>query len=188
MQWRNTDSYYGLVAQLLHWSVVVLILTQFTLAMIFHDMPLGLEKIAWIVRHKAVGMTILGLACIRLLWRLFNPVPALPAGMKPYERWGAHASHALLYILIFAIPLSGWIMSSLAGIPVGYFGLFEIPVLMPADKTLVETSKQVHGILNFILVITACLHIGAAFYHHGFKKDDVLLRMLPGVLKRRNET
>ncbi len=188
MQWRNTDSYYGLVAQFLHWSVVLLIITQFCLVLIFHDMPLGLEKIAWIVRHKAVGMTILGLACIRLLWRLFNPPPPLPAHMKPYERWGAHASHAFLYILIFAIPLSGWVMSSLAGIPVGYFGLFDIPVLMAPDKTLVEPSKQVHEVLNFILVATACLHIGAAFYHHGFKQDDVLIRMLPGVLKRRDKS
>src|SRR5688500_9014251 len=178
MQWRNTDNSYGLVAQFLHWSVVALIVTQYGLVLIFSDMPLGLEKIAWIVRHKAVGMTILGLACIRLLWRLFNPAPPLPAHMKPYERWGAHASHALLYILIFTIPLSGWVMSSLAGIPVGYFGLFDIPVLMPPDKTLVSVSKQVHVILNLILVATACLHIGAAFYHHGFKKDDVLLRML----------
>lgn len=184
MQWRNTDTYYGAVAQLLHWSVVVLIVTQYGLAMIFQDMPLGLEKIAWIVRHKAVGMTILGLACIRLLWRLFNPPPPLPAHMRSHQRWLAHASHALLYILIFAIPLSGWIMSSLAGIPVSYFGLFDIPVLMPPDKTLVDASKQVHQILNFILVIMASLHIGAAFYHHGFKQDDVLIRMLPGVLRR----
>jgi cytochrome b561 len=187
MQWRNTDNSYGLVAQFLHWSVVVLIVTQYGLVLIFSDMPLGLEKIAWIVRHKAVGMTILGLACIRLLWRLFNPAPPLPAHMKPYERWGAHASHALLYILIFTIPLSGWVMSSLAGIPVGYFGLFDIPVLMPPDKTLVAASKQVHLILNFILAMTACLHIGAAFYHHGFKKDDVLIRMLPGALKRHDQ-
>jgi cytochrome b561 len=186
MEWRNTNSYYGLVAQLLHWSVVVLIVVQFSLVLVFHDMPLGLEKIAWIVRHKAVGMTVLALALVRLLWRLFNPPPPLPGHMKPYERWVAHASHALLYILIFAIPLSGWVMSSLAGIPIGYFGLFEIPVLIPPDKTLVEASKQVHGALNLMLVIMACLHIGAAFYHHGFKRDDVLIRMLPGVLIRRN--
>jgi cytochrome b561 len=187
MQWRNTDSYYGLVAQFLHWSVVLLILTQFCLVLIFHDMPLGLEKIGWIVRHKAVGMTVLALACIRLTWRLFNPAPPLPAHMKRHERLLAHASHALLYILIFAIPLSGWIMSSLAGIPVGYFGLFNIPVLLAPDKTLVDASKEVHEILNFALVAMACLHIGAAFYHHGFKQDDVLTRMLPSALLRRDK-
>lgn len=187
MKWRNTESYYGLAAQLLHWSVVVLILVQYGLVLIFHDMPLGLEKIAWIVRHKAVGMTILALACIRLLWRLFNPAPPLPAHMKQYQRALAHGSHALLYILIFAIPLSGWVMSSLAGIPVSYFGLFDIPVLMAPDKTLVEASKEVHEILNLVLVVTASLHIGAAFYHHGFKQDDVLVRMLPGVLMRRDK-
>ena len=186
MEWRNTDGYYGLTAQLLHWSVVALIVIQFGLVLIFHDMPLGLEKIAWIVRHKAVGMTILVLAIVRLSWRLFNPPPPLPVHMKPYERRLAHASHVSLYILIFAIPLSGWVMSSLAGIPVSYFGLFDIPVLTRPDKALVEASKQVHEILNVILVITACLHIGAAFYHHGFKRDDVLTRMLPGVLIRRN--
>lgn len=187
MQWRNTESYYGGVAQFLHWSVLVLILIQYSLVLIFEDMPLGLEKIAWIVRHKAVGMTVLALACIRLVWRLFNPPPPLPAHMKAYERRLAHASHALLYILIFSIPLSGWVMSSLAGIPVSYFGLFEIPVLTAPDKTLVETSKQVHFWLNSLLAVVASLHIGAAFYHHGFKQDDVLIRMLPGVLTRRDK-
>ncbi|HEY3486476.1 MAG TPA: cytochrome b [Gammaproteobacteria bacterium] len=186
MQWRNTNDYYGLAAQFFHWLIVVLIATQFILVLIFHDMPLGLEKIAWIVRHKAVGMTILALACLRLTWRLLNPVPVLPADMKSYERWLAHASHALLYILIFAIPLSGWIMSSLAGIPVSYFGLFDIPVLMAPDKTLVAASKEVHEALSIVLGVTACLHIGAAFYHHGFKQDNVLNRMLPGILLRRN--
>lgn len=187
MKWRNTENYYGLVAQLLHWSVVALILIQYGLVLIFHDMPLGLEKIAWIVRHKAVGMTVLALACSRLAWRLFNPPPPLPVHMQPYQRVLAHASHALLYILIFAIPLSGWVMSSLAGIPVSYFGLFDIPVLMAPDKSLVEASKQVHEILNLALAVTASLHIGAAFYHHGFKHDDVLIRMLPGVLMRRDK-
>jgi cytochrome b561 len=104
--------------------------------------------------------------------------------MKSYERWLAHTSHALLYILIFAIPLSGWIMSSLAGIPVGYFGWFDIPVLMPADKALVAASKDAHQILNILLVAVAAMHIAAAFYHHGFKKDNVLNRMLPAILIR----
>jgi cytochrome b561 len=179
MQWRNSETRYGVVAQSLHWLIVLLILTQFLLADTFKDLPLGMEKINWIVRHKALGITILLLACIRLGWRLFNPAPPLPAHMRPYERWLAHASHALLYALIFAIPLSGWIMSSLANIPVSYFGLFDIPIIVAPDKTLVDASKEVHEILNVTLVGLVCLHIAAALYHHFVRKDDVLTRMLP---------
>jgi cytochrome b561 len=179
MQWRNTGNRYGAIAQSLHWLVVLLILTQFLLADTFKDLPLGMEKITWIVRHKAVGMTILLLACLRLGWRLFNPAPPLPAHMRPYERWAAHGSHFLLYALIFAIPLSGWLMSSFANIPVSYFGWFDIPIIAAPNKAWVDTSKEVHEILNLVLIGVVCLHIAAALFHHFIRKDDVLIRMLP---------
>lgn len=179
MQFRNTEARFGAVAQLFHWTIVALIITQFTLAQIFDGMKLGKEKIDLIVRHKEIGMTILMLAVLRLVWRLMNPAPVLPSTLKPYEKMLARATHFLLYFLIFAIPLSGWIMSSAANIPVSYFGVFNFPDLTGADKSLVKTTKTIHEILTISLLVVASLHVLAALKHHFILKDDVLLRMLP---------
>lgn len=179
MQLRNTEARFGAVAQLFHWLIVALIVAQYVLAQIFEDMPLGMAKIKMIGYHKAVGMTILMLALLRLIWRWMNPVPKLPATLKSYERRLAHLSHFLLYLLIFAIPLSGWIMSSVANIPVSYFGAFTFPDLVGPDKSLVDPVKEVHEILNIILLVVAAAHIAAALKHHFILKDDVLRRMLP---------
>lgn len=179
MQFRNTETRFGAVAQFFHWAIVALIITQYVLAQIFEDMPLGMAKIKMIGNHKAVGMTILMLAVLRLIWRWMNPVPALPGTLKPYERRLAHISHILLYLLIFAIPISGWIMSSVANIPVSYFGLFSFPDLLGEDKSLVDPVKEVHEILNVILLVTVMVHVAAALKHHFILKDDVLKRMLP---------
>lgn len=180
MQFRNTATRFGAIAQFFHWIIVALIITQYVLVQIFEDMPLGMAKIKMIGNHKAVGMTILMLAVLRLIWRWANPVPELPGTLKPYERRLAHISHILLYLLIFAIPVSGWIMSSVANIPVSYFGLFAFPNLVGADKSWVDPVKEVHEILNVMLLITVAIHVAAALKHHFILKDDVLKRMLPG--------
>lgn len=179
MQIRNTRERFGAVAQALHWAIVILILAQFVLASIFEDMPTGLDKIEMVVRHKTVGMTILMLAIVRLIWRIANPVPPLPNHQKTWERWLAHSVHGLLYLLIFAIPLSGWIMSSLAGVPVDYFGWFDFPDLVTKNKAWVEAAEQTHETLGKALIAVAVLHVAGALKHHFVDKDDVLLRMLP---------
>src|SRR5579864_9318446 len=108
MSIRNTPARWGHVTQLLHWVIVVLIIVQVILANIAEDLPLGSKKIAMYARHKSVGITILGLAVIRLLWRWANPTPALPSTLKPYERALAGLTHVGLYRLLFARPLTGW--------------------------------------------------------------------------------
>lgn len=178
MQFRNTEIRFGVVAQFFHWAIVALIITQYTLVEIFDDMPLGMAKIRMIGYHKAVGMTVLMLAVPRLIWRWINPVPTLPGNLKPYERHLAHISHFLLYLLIFAIPLSGWIMSSVAKIPVSYFGWFTFPDFIGQHKSLVDPVKEVHEVLNVILLVTVTVHVAAALKHHFILKDDVLKRML----------
>lgn len=179
MQFRNSEARFGAVAQLFHWLIVALIVTQYVLVQIFEDMPLGMAKIKMIGNHKAVGMTVLMLAVLRLIWRWANPVPPLPGTLKSYERRLAHISHILLYVLIFSIPLSGWIMSSVANIPVSYFGLFTFPDLVGPNKSLVDQVKEVHEILNVILLVTVAVHVAAALKHHFILKDNVLKRMLP---------
>lgn len=179
MPLRNTTLRWGSLAQLFHWMVVALVITQFALVTLAEDLPLGGQKIALILRHKSVGITILMLAVLRLAWRWMNPSPALPDTLKPYERFLARFTHAALYVLLFAMPLSGWMMSSARNFTVSWFGLFELPNLAGQDKGLYESLHETHEILAAALIVIAVLHLLAALKHHFFLKDDVLRRMLP---------
>jgi cytochrome b561 len=178
MALTNTLTKWGAVSKTLHWLIVVLIIVQYTLAEAADDLT-GYGKLVTLSRHKSLGLTILGLAILRLLWRWVNPTPELPAGMKPWERWAAKLSHFGLYTLLFAIPVAGWMLSSASNFPVSWFGLVRLPDLVPADKGLQELFHDVHEGLFKILVALAVVHIAAALKHHFWKKDDVLKRMLP---------
>src|SRR5258708_17865588 len=103
---------YTGVAQLFHWLIAGLVITQFILGWMAEDLPLGAHKLALFARHKSFGMTVLMLAILRLLWRLKNPPPALPPGMTSLERGLARASHAGFYVLLFAKPMTWWLMLS----------------------------------------------------------------------------
>ena len=185
MSWqlKNTALRWGSLARLFHWVIVVLIITQFVLANMAEDLPLGMAKLATLARHKSVGITILALAVLRLLWRLYNRnSPPLPATLKPYQKGLAHLTHYGLYLLLFAMPLSGWMMSSAKNYPVSWFGFFTLPNLVQPDEGVFEFMKSTHGVLAGTLVVIATLHVLAALYHHFMKKDDVLKRMLPFTL------
>jgi cytochrome b561 len=181
MALRNTRERWGSLAMAFHWAIVILILTQFVLANMAEGLPLGMAKLATLARHKSVGITILGLAMLRLGWRISNRgnSPPLPADLKGYERFLAHLTHEGLYLLLFALPLSGWAMSSAKNYPVSWFRLVTLPDLVRPDEGLFEVLKTTHGILAGTLVALATLHILAAFQHHFIRKDNVLLRMLP---------
>jgi cytochrome b561 len=176
---RNTTRRWGAVAQLLHWLIVALVITQFTLATLFDDLPAGARKLTLLARHKSVGITILMLAVLRLAWRWTNTTPPLPDTLKPWERSLARLTHALLYLLLFAVPLAGWMMSSARGFPVSWFGLFTLPDLVPKNKALYEVLVTTHGALAWTLGVVAIVHMLAALKHHFVLKDDVLRRMLP---------
>lgn len=176
---RNTTARWGAVAQLLHWVIVALIITQFVLATISNSLPLGMTKLAVLARHKSVGITILMLAVIRLVWRWMNPTPALPTTLKSYERLLAKITHAILYALLFIMPLSGWMMSSARNFPVSWFGMVQLPDLVSQSRPLYDALHTFHVSLAWLLVGVAVLHIAAALKHHLVLKDDVLRRMLP---------
>jgi cytochrome b561 len=176
---RNTAQRWGAIAQLLHWLIVALIITQFTLATLFDDLPPGARKLALLARHKSVGITILMLAVLRLAWRWANPKPPLPDTLRPWERTLARFTHALLYALLVAVPLAGWTMSSARGFPVSWFGFFTLPDLVPKNKPLYEVLMTTHAVLAWTLGVVAVIHMLAALKHHFVHKDDVLRRMLP---------
>jgi cytochrome b561 len=179
MPLRNTAHRWGVLSQLFHWLIVALIALQVTLASLADDLPPGVKKLTLLARHKSVGITILMLVILRLLWRSLNLTPLLPTTLRPYERLLARLTHAALYVLLFAMPLSGWMMSSARGFPVSWFGFFTLPDLVPKDKSLYEALLTTHEVLAWVLAAVVALHVAAALKHHFMLRDDVLRRMLP---------
>ena len=181
---RNTIESWGTPAKLLHWIMAVLVLAQFALgwtAANWRLSPLKLELFVW---HKSVGILVLGLLLLRILWRLANPTPAMPADAPVWERRAARASHGLLYLLLIAMPVTGWIVNSAANIPFRIFWLIPLPAIVePAERTA-DLAKWAHLMLFVALSATLLIHIGAALRHHYVKRNDVLARMLPGGRKR----
>jgi cytochrome b561 len=176
---QSSPTRYGAVAQAFHWLIAALVVTQFTLAYMADDLPIGAHKLALLARHKSFGMTVLMLAILRLLWRLKNPPPELPDHMTPWERKLARATHIAFYVLLFAMPLTGWLMSSAKNYSVSWFGLFTWPNLIGKNETAFDILRSTHDTLSAILLTIAILHILAALKHHFWNKDNVLLRMLP---------
>jgi cytochrome b561 len=175
---RNTRSSWGVLSKSLHWLIVLLIITQWSIAEYAHDLSLA-KKIPVLNVHKSIGITILALAVIRLVWRWMNPVPELASKTRPWERVLAHLSHLLLYALIFAMPLSGWLMTSAKNVPVSWFKLFQLPDLVGPDPALGESMKHLHHVLFDVLLGVAVVHVLGALKHAIIDRNDVLKRMLP---------
>ncbi len=184
MPTRTEPARYGVPAQVFHWVIAVLIVTQFVLARLSQDLPLGAHKLALLARHKSVGMTILMLAILRLVWRLTHPAPPLPAAMRRLERRAARATHVAFYVLLFAMPLTGWMMSTAKNYSVSWFGLFTWPNLIGKNEDAFNFLRTTHDLLSDALFAIAVLHILAALKHHFWDRDDVLMRMLPFTRRR----
>jgi len=183
MQFKNSNDRYGMVAQLLHWSIVVLIVTQFVLATQAEDTTSLLQKAKILTTHKSVGMTIFMLAILRLGWRVANPVPAEIPTIKLWQQRAASVTHWALYALILLTPLAGWLMSSAKNYSVSWFSLFTFPNMVAPDEALYKLLRLLHGVLARTIFFVALLHVLAALKHHFFDKDNVLRRMLPVKLK-----
>jgi cytochrome b561 len=176
---RNSSVRYGYVAQALHWVVVALLIVQVTIGTIADDMPRGLEKLALLARHKSFGITILGIAVIRLAWRWIDRPPPPP----PMPRWqhvAAKLNHWGLYALLFALPLSGWLMSSASNYPVSWFGLVQLPDFIGPDRELKDIFDELHHLFVWFLYALVGLHVAAALKHQFLNRDGLLFRMLPG--------
>jgi cytochrome b561 len=179
MPLSNTEHRYGAVAKFLHWAIVILIIAQYVIIESAEDLPDGLEKLQVISNHKSLGMLVFLLALARIGWRIVNRGKPVPVPMPDWQRIAAAAGHGVLYLLILAMPLSGWAMSSSANYPVTLFGWFQFPALVAPDPELHEALEEVHEVLFNVIVALAIAHAAAALYHHFALKDDTLRRMLP---------
>lgn len=176
---RNSPVRYGWVAQALHWVILALLVVQVPLGKIAHELPVGLERLILMSRHKSVGITILALALVRVAWRWFDRPPPPP----PMPRWqdiAARFNHWALYALLFLIPITGWLMSSAANRPVSWFGLVQLPDFVAPDEGLEEVLEEAHELLVNVLLALVLLHVAAALKHQFIDRDGLLLRMLPG--------
>jgi cytochrome b561 len=171
---------YTTTAIVFHWLIALMIIGTFSLGLVMSDMPgITPTKLKYYSWHKWSGVTILTLAALRLLWRLAHRPPVYPATMPDWQQGAAHGLHGLLYVLMFAVPLSGYFYSLSAGVPVVYFGLFPLPVLMDPNPALKPVLKALHYWLNMGLLGAVALHVAAALKHQFVDRDGVLKRMLP---------
>lgn len=180
MPLRNTERRWGGVAQLFHWAMAAGIFGMMALGWTMVNLPMGPTQFRLYALHKSIGITLLTLAVLRLLWRRANPAPPLPPDMAPWERRLAGLTHVLLYVLIIAMPLSGYVINSAANFPLTIFGLLQIPNLTPESEWLESVASWTHLTLFWVLSVLLVLHIGGALRHHFLQHDDVLRRMLPG--------
>jgi cytochrome b561 len=170
--------HYTSTAKALHWGTALLIFGLLGLGFYMADLPLSPYKLQLYSWHKWAGVSLWLLVLVRLFWRATHRPPALPSHMGPLERLAAHAGHGLLYLLLLAIPLSGWLMGSAKGISTVWFGVLPLPDLIGKDKELGKLLQTLHWMLNMAMVAVLLGHVGAALKHHFINKDDVLRRML----------
>ena len=185
MKFRN-HSKWGVMAQFFHWVMALAILGNGLFGLLMDLAHSPMQKINWLALHKSIGLTVLALFLLRLAWRMFDRRPP----EEPAPRWqqfSAHVVHGLLYVLIAAIPLSGWWFNSVTGKPLQWFKLFNLPAIAEKNDDIRHFAHGVHEYLFWFLLLVLVAHVGAALKHHVFDRDNVLRRMLP-FAKLRNDT
>ncbi|SMG42512.1 cytochrome b [Paraburkholderia susongensis] len=171
---------YTRTAIAFHWLIALLIVCGFALGWVMTDIPgFTPTKLRYFSWHKWIGVTVFALAILRILWRATHAAPPLPRRMPAWQRGGAHLVHLLLYVLMIAIPISGYLYSSAANVPVVYLGLIPLPRLIAPDPQLKEVLKNLHIALNYTLLALVALHVVAALKHQWLDRDGLLSRMLP---------
>lgn len=176
---------YTRTAVVLHWLVALLIFVGFPLGVYMHELPLSPDKLRLYSYHKWIGITVLMLASVRVMWRLTHTPPPLTLDLPAWQHRASQIVHGLLYVLLLAIPLSGWLMSSAKGFQTVWFGVLPLPDLVDKNRELGELLENVHKMLNFTLLLLVVAHVGAALKHHFIEREPFLQRMGWGTRPKR---
>lgn len=168
----------------LHWLMAVLIIVTLSMGFLMDEMANSLSKLQVYALHKSLGISILALAVLRLLWSLWRKRPAPIAGTPAWQRVASKVGHLLLYVLMLAVPISGWLYNSAAGHPLKWFGLFSLPALTEFDRGMRSIALDWHQNLVLALLLVLLVHVSAALWHHYGEQTDVLRRMLPQFKRR----
>ena len=170
---------YGGVAIALHWTGAALVFCGFALGLFMTGLDFSPAKLRYYAWHKWIGVTVFVVAAARLAWRAAVPPPPLPDRVPPWQRRAAAAVHRLLYALLLAVPVSGWLYSAASGVQVVYLGVLPLPAPIGKDRELARWLLLLHQSLNFTLAAAVAAHLAAAWWHRFVARDGVLERMLP---------
>ena len=162
---------YSLPARLLHWATAIIVIATFFLGLAMLRVAAGPMQNRLFGWHESLGAAVLALTVLRLLWRLGHPPPARITAP-------ATALHLVLYALLLAQPVLGWLGASAFGAAVGVFGLFDLPVLLPPDKAAAAVLFRIHQYGAFVLAGLVTIHVGVALFHRLVLRDGVFRRMI----------
>ena len=172
-------AHYSGTAIALHWLIAAAVFATFPLGLYLADLSLSPRRLALVSYHQWIGVTVFALMIVRLAWRLTHRPPPPPPATPAWQRRAATLAHWVLYALLLAIPLSGWLHSSAGGMSIAYLDLWMLPDLVGEDATLADALKLAHKSLNFALLALVVVHVAAALKHHFVDRDGLLARMWP---------
>lgn len=170
---------YDGVAKFLHWLIVALLIAQYAVAWTMPDINPRTPANTLVDLHFSIGVTILFLAVARLLWRWRYPVPLISDNVPVWQDWAARTTHALLYLLLFLLPLLGWVDAGFRALAINFYEIVTIPPIVAASRTLAGRTGDIHTLVSYILLGVIGLHVLAALYHLIVRRDGVFSRMLP---------
>ena len=182
MSLKNSEQGYGLVGRVNHWATALVFIASIALGMVLEGMERGDTFFQLMGLHKGLAIVLMGLVLWRLIW-LF--VDRARVAQEPVAQWQSSLARAvrwLLWVGMIAMPISGWLMSNSAGHPVGFFGLFELPVITPESESIHELVETVHAVLPKLLIAAMVLHLAGALKHHWVDRDGTLSRMIKGTV------
>ncbi|MBC9880421.1 cytochrome b [Bradyrhizobium sp. INPA01-394B] len=175
----TTRLQYGTPAKIFHWLIVVLLAVQYPIGWLMPDLHPGTSPGASMTFHVSIGIAILVLTALRLAWRVTHPV-APESSLPAWQRLSSEAVHWLLYALVLATTISGWLFASFRGWSISFFYLVPLPMLASDNAAAGRTIDGLHQAMELALLVTIGLHVGAALVHIFVHRDRVMQRMLPG--------
>ena len=177
---RNGADRFGWVTRALHWGTALAVLAALPLGLWISDMEPSLAALRYFGWHKTLGITVLALILLRIVWhRVSPPPPPIPSGTVWQDR-AATFVHRAFYLLLLAMPLSGWIASSATGIDTVVFGRWTLPRIAPVSEAWEEAGFEIHETIASLLVVLIVLHVAGAAHRALIHRDGTLRRMVTG--------
>jgi cytochrome b561 len=169
---------YGTTAKVFHWLIVALLLVQYPLGWLMPDIHRGMNPGEPMTFHISIGIVILALIVLRLIWRLTHPV-APESALPRWQRLGSQAAHWLLYVLVLATTIMGWLFASFRGWSISFFNLVPLPMLASDNRAAGKFIDHWHQALGWALLVLIVIHVAAALAHLFHYRDRIMHRMLP---------
>jgi len=184
MQLKNSPQRYGAVSLLLHWGVALTVFGLFGVGLwmmelsYYHPWRQIVPDL-----HKSIGLTLFVILLLRVLWRFISPPPPPTPNQSRLIQIASKLGHLFLYLLLFAVIICGYLISTAEGDGIVVFGLFTVPALLTISGKA-ELAGAFHLYLAITLIVLAVLHALAALKHHFIDRDATLVRMLGIKAKR----